>query len=176
MNREFPIEKGFQIVIFFLIDFWWDFFKDQMIKKGIIKEKMLTPKELEFASPEDKIKDAIHDGNDFVFTVVCGDPAGPGKYFEEIIKNRTKIPPIKQHQGWTVKENILFHLAIDFCEYFNRKFEEYGEECKRKNSLSFTITCLEDMLKHPNKHKTEWKIWEKTIDYVLSPGNKHLIF
>jgi len=176
MNREFPVEKGFQVVVFFLMDFWHDFLKGQMVKKGIINEKLLTPEELDSASSEDKIKDAIHDGNDFVFSIVCGDPAGPGKYFEEIVEKSTKISPKKQHQGWIVKEELLFQFTIDFCDFFNRKFEEYGEKCKRKNSLSFAINWLEDMRKHPEKHKTEWDMWEKTIEYVYSPGNKHLIF
>lgn len=39
MNREFPVEKGFQIVVFFLMDFWWKFLKNVMIDKGLISPK-----------------------------------------------------------------------------------------------------------------------------------------
>lgn len=86
------------------------------------------------------------------------------------------IPPIQQHHGLIVNEDLLFQLAIDFCRYFNNKFEGYGEECKRRGSLNFTINWLEDMKKNPKKHQKEWDMWGKTIEYVYSPGDKNLIF
>ncbi|MCB1067227.1 MAG: hypothetical protein KDK56_03485 [Simkania sp.] len=147
-----------------------------MIEKGLINPEILNPQEFEKASPTAKIKDNIYDGNHFVFATVCSDPAGPGDYFEEVIEARMKIPPLKQHDGLIVSEEMLFQLAIDFCRYFNDKFDEYGERTKRRDSLGFAIGWLEDMRHYPDKHKAEWKIWEKTIEYVLSPGDKHLIF
>lgn len=171
MKKEFAIEKGFQIVVFFLMDFWENFLKKEMVDKGLINQKKLNPKELESVTSKEKEKDDLHDDCHFVFATVCGDPAGPGSYFEEIIQQRMNIPPYKQHDGLIVEEDMLFQLAIDFCLYFNKKFEEYG-----KNSLNFAIKCLEDMRESPQLHKEEWNIWEKTIEYVYSPGNKHLIF
>ncbi|MCP5505035.1 MAG: hypothetical protein H7A41_07780 [Chlamydiales bacterium] len=176
MKRTFPIEKGFQVVIFFLIEFWLSFLKDIMITRGIINREKLTPNDFEKASAEDQKKDSILAGNNFVFSTVCGDPAGPGDYFEEVVEKRMNISSTKQHQGLIINEELLFQLAIDFCCYFNDKFERYGKKCKRKGSLNFTINWLEDMRKHPENHKTEWEIWEKTIEYVNSPGDKHLIF
>lgn len=175
MKRDFPVEKGFQIVIFFLVEFWDSFLKEVMINKSIINEGELSPTEFERASIKEQEKPSTLSGNNFVFYTVCGDPAGPGNYFKEVIERRTNIPPIQQ-QGLTLDEDILFQLAIDFCDYFNTKFEEYGEECKRRGSLCFAINWLEDMRKNPDKHQIEWNIWDKTIEYVLSPGDKHLIF
>ncbi|WP_420421825.1 hypothetical protein [Simkania sp.] len=176
MTRQFVMEKGFQIVIFFLMDFWQNFLKELMVEKNLITSAKLNPEKREQISAEDKIKDDLHDNYHFVFATVCGDPAGPGDYFEEVIEARMKIPPLKQHDGLTVSEEMLFQLAIDFCRYFNNKFDEYCEKTERRGSLCFAIDWLEDMRRHPDKHKTEWKIWEKTIEYVLSPGDKHLIF
>ena len=171
MSREFPIEKGFQIVVFFLMDFWWNFIKNVMINKGLINPKKMTPQELESASEEDQVKDDLHYNNGIFFLAILGDPAGPGSYFQEVIEKRMNIPPLKQRGGLAVSEKLLFQLTIDFCEYFNKKFQEHG-----KDSLRFAINWLEDMRKHPDKHQTEWNIWDKTIEYVLSPGDKHLIF
>jgi len=176
MKREFQIEKGFQIVIFFLVEFWHSFLKETMINKCIIGEEELAPAEFEKASIKDQEKSSILSGNNFVFYTVCGDPAGPGSYFKEVIEQRMNIPPTHQHQELILNEDMLFQLAIDFCSYFNTKFEEYGEECKRRGSLCFAINWLEDMRKHPDRHQTEWNMWEKTIECVYSPGGKHLIF
>jgi hypothetical protein len=171
MKREFQIEKGFQIVVFFLMDFWWKFLKEVMINKNLIDLKEMTPKERESASKEDKAKDDLHYDNSIVFTTILGDPVGPGSDFEKVIEQRMHIPPSKQHDGLIVKEEMLFQLTIDFCNYFNRTYQKQG-----KDSLRFAINWLEDMRKHPEKHKTEWEMWEKTIEYVYSPGQKHLIF
>ena len=176
VKREFLIEKGFQVVVFFLVEFWTSFLKETMINKGIINEDELTPAEFVKASMKDQAKSSILSGNDFVFCIVCGDPVGPGSYFEEVIQHRMNILPLKQHDGLIIEEDMLFQLTIDFCSYFNTKFEEYGEDCKRRGSLCFAIDWLEDMRNHPEKHKTEWDIWEKTIEYVYSPGEKGLIF
>jgi hypothetical protein len=176
MKREFPIEKGFQIVIFFLVELWRSFLKETMLNKGIISEEELSPEEFEKASMKDQEKSSILSGNNFVFYTVCEDPAGPGSYFKEVVEKRMNIPSSQQYQERNFDEDMLFQLAIDFCSYFNAKFEEYGEECKRRGSLCFAINWLEDMKKRPDRHRTEWKIWEKTIEYVYSPGDKHLIF
>lgn len=176
MTRQFLIEKGFQVVVFFLMDFWRNFLKNLMVEKELITEEKLSPKERELASPEEKIKDDLHDNYHLAFVTVLDDPAGPGDYFEEIIEARLKIPPLKQHDGLIVSEETLFQFSIDYCNYFNKKFEQTSTQINHVLSLSFAIDWLEDMRRHPDKHKTEWEIWKKTIEYVLSPGDKHLIF
>ncbi|MCP5506525.1 MAG: hypothetical protein H7A38_06550 [Chlamydiales bacterium] len=142
-----------------------------MIKKDLINQKKFNPKELENIMPQEKAKDDLYDDCHFVFVTVCGDPVGPGSYFEEIVQSRLNVPPQKQHEGLIVEENTLFQLVIDFCRYFNKKFKSYG-----KSSLDFPIGWFEDMRKNPQLHEEEWNIWEKTIQYVDSPGDKHLIF
>ncbi len=176
MKRQFQIEQGFQIVIFFLVELWRSFLKETMVNKGIITDEELAPEKFEKASMKDQEKSSILSGNNFVFYTVCGDPAGPGSYFKEVVERRMSIPSTQQCHELTLDEDMLFQLAIDFCGYFNAKFEEYGEECKRRGSLCFAIDWLEDMRKRPDRHQIEWKIWEKTIEYVYSPGKKHLIF
>lgn len=171
MNREFKIEKGFQIAVFFLMEFWWKFLKGVMIDKGLINPKKLTPQERETAPQKDRVKDSLHYDNGLVFITILGDPVGPGNDFEKVIEKRMNIPPNKQHDGLVVNEDMLFQLVIDFCDYFNKPYQEQG-----KDSLRFAIHWLKDMRKHPSKHKTEWKIWEKVVDYVMVKGNKHLIF
>lgn len=131
----------------------------------------MTPQEWESAAEEDKIKDNLHYDNGIVFTTILGDPAGPGNDFQKVIEQRMNIPPIKQHDGLIVREDLLFQLVIDFCEYFNKGYQEQG-----KDSLRFAIDWLEDMRRQPEKHQIEWEMWEKTVEYVLSPGDKHLIF
>ena len=59
MDRAFPIEQGFQIVVFFLMDFWWKFLKDVMVEKGLINHKKMTPQERKLASGEDEMKDNL---------------------------------------------------------------------------------------------------------------------
>lgn len=176
IKRQFPIEKGFQIVIFFLSDLWHSFLKDVMVQNGIVNNDELSAEELTSASHEEKKKNGVLSGNNFVFYIVCGDPAGPGDYFEKVVEKRLNISPGVQRQGITVKEHVLFELAIDFCSYFNTKFDAYGDDYSRKGSLSYAIGWLEDMRNHPERHEKEWKLWDKTIDYVNSPGDKHLIF
>lgn len=171
MNRTFEIEKGFQVVVFFLMDIWESFLKKTMMRKGLINQKKFNPKELENITPQEKIKDDLYDDCHFVFVTVCGDPVGPGSYFEEILQLRLNVPPQKQHEGLIVEEDTLFQLAIDFCIYFNKKLKKNG-----KSSLDFPIKCLEDMRSNPQLHEEEWNIWEKTIEYVNSPGEKGLIF
>ena len=176
LKREFPIESAFQIVIFFLMDFWQSFLKEKMLTEGLIIKDGLNPHELKIASQEEIYKNSVLSGNEFVFCTVCGDPAGPSEYFEKIVEKRMLIPAAEQHQGIKIKEDILFQLTIDFCNYFKTQFEEYGEEYSRKGSLDFAIDWLEDMQTNPGKHQKEWRKWEKTVEYVLSPGDKHLIF
>ena len=176
MKRNFQLEKGFQIVIFFLMEFWHSFLKEMMVNRGIISNEELTPEEFDKASIKDQERSSILSGNNFVFYTVCGDPAGPGSYFKDVIEKKMNLPPSQLDHKLTFDEDMLFQLAIDFCSYFNTKFEEYGENCKRKGSLSFAINWLEDMRNNPQLHKEEWNIWDKTIEYVNSPGEKGLIF
>jgi len=171
MKREFPIEKGFQIVVFFLMEFWEAFLKDVMVRKGLISPKEMTPQERKLLPKEQKEKDGLHYFNSIVFITYLGDPAGPGNDFKEVVKGRLNIDPLDQRYGTIIDESMFFQLTIDFCKYYNREYQEREEDY-----LRFAIDWLEDMRNHPEKHKIEWKIWEKTVDYVLSSGDKHLIF
>ena len=67
MNREISIEDGFQIVMLFLRDLWWEFLGKLMISKKLIPPKPMIQKERELASIEEKIKDNLYDDNDFFF-------------------------------------------------------------------------------------------------------------
>jgi len=169
-DREFSIEDGYQILICFLPEFWWNFLKGVMLEKGLIKDKMMSPEECERASLEEKIKDNLHDANEFIFDTIPFDQGGCGKYLEEIIEKRMNISPKKQHEGLKIKEDILFQLIIDWCHYFNNKFKsppgEYSPEEYAKDSLDFAIEWLEDMRKHPESHKKEWAMWNKIINEV----------
>ena len=176
MKKEFAIEHGFQIVVLFLMGFWEKFLKEKMLCEGLIIKEGLNPKELKQASVEKQNQNAILSGNEFVFCTVCGDPAGPGDYFEKIVEKRMNLSPSEQRSGLVLEERTLFQLAIDFCAYFNEQFESQGKSYKRKGSLNFAMNWLKDMRDKPSEHKEEWKIWDDTITYVLSPGEKHLIF
>ncbi|MCP5506523.1 MAG: hypothetical protein H7A38_06540 [Chlamydiales bacterium] len=171
MKRTFPIEKGFQVVVFFLMDFWWKFLKDEMVKRGLINHKKMTPQERESASDEDKAKDNLLYDNGIVFTTILADPSGPGNSFKEVIRKKLGITPIDQSYGMLIDEDTLFQLSIDFCCYYNRGYQKKG-----KDPLRFAIVRLENMRKNPQLHEEEWNIWEKAIQYVNSPGDKHLIF
>lgn len=171
MDRAFPIEQGFQIVVFFLMDFWWKFLKDVMVEKGLINHKKMTPQERKLASGEDEMKDNLLYDNGIVFTTFLADPSGPGNDFKEVIHKRLGIAPIDQSYGIMINENTLFQLSIDLCDYYNVEYEKKG-----KDPLRFAIDWLKDMKKNPQLHKKEWSIWKKTIEYVNSPGEKGLIF
>ena len=170
MGREFSVEDGFQITMLFLTDFWWNFIKNEMVKKELINQEQMTPEERESASIKDKDKDDLHADNNFFFLFVCDGTSD--KVFEKTVEKRMHIPPIEQHNGLIVKEGQLFLLAIDFCKQFNEQnYRDNG-----KNSLMFAIDWLKDMRNHPQKHKTEWNIWNKTIIDVIDNGQKSLGF
>lgn len=169
-DREFSIEDGYQILICFLPEFWWNFLKGVMLEKGLITDGM-TPEELEFASAEEKIKDDLYGANSLVFDTIPFDQGGCGDYLEEIIEQRMNISPKKQHEGLIVKEDVLFQLIIDWCHYFNNKFEG-PPNGYAKDSLDFAIDWIEDMKNHPEKHKKEWDIWNKIIDDVRKDIHK----
>ena len=164
-NREFSIEDGYQILICFLPEFWWNFLKEVMLERGMITDGM-TPEELEVASAEEKIKDDLYRGNAFVFDTVTSNLGGCGDYLEEIIEQRMNISPKKQHEGLIVKEDVLFQLIIDWCHYFNEKFKESSDSDFSKDLIDFSIEWLEDMRKHPKEHKKEWDMWNKVVDEV----------
>lgn len=141
-----------------------------MIKNGLISEKKMSPRELKVASQEEKIKNELYDDNGFFFFIVCNGSSSD-KYFEEVIEKRMNVPAIEQHRGLKITKEMLFQLAIDFCDYFNKRFQQEG-----RDSLRFAIDWLEDMRNHPQKHKTEWNIWNKTIIDVIDNGQKSLGF
>jgi len=170
MNREFSIEDGFQVVMLFLRDLWWEFLGKVMISKKLITPKKMSQKERESASIEEKTKDELHDDNGFFFLVVCSGTSSDD-YFEKVVEKRMHIPPMKQHDGLIVKEDLLFRLAIDFCDNFNKKYQKHG-----KDSLRFAIDWLEDMIKNPKTHKIEWDLWSQTITEVTEHNRKSLGF
>jgi hypothetical protein len=170
MHKEITIEHGFQVVMLFLRDLWCNFLKDVMIKKGIInKDCSMDFIESNFwtvrGRDDEPIDNVIHRHNDFFFIIVCDGTAD--KYFEEVIEQRMHIPPIKQHDGLLVDEQMLFQLTMDFCEYFNRRFQKEG-----KDSLRFAIEWLEDMRKHAENHEVEWEIWNQIVIDVTEHGKK----
>lgn len=169
MAREFSIEEGFQITMLFLRDFWWEFLKSLMISKKLITLKIHKVKDEKGRLKCIPNKDILHDNNDFFFLTVCDGTSDD--YFEEVIEKRMNIPPMNQHDGLRVKENILFQLTIDFCEYFNKRFQKEG-----KDSLRFAIDWLEDMTNNPETHKIEWDLWNQTIIDVTEKGQKSLGF
>ena len=123
MDRKISIEDGFQVAMIFLEPSLWNIVKKNMVEKGFIKPERISPENLKLASEEDKLKDKLHEDNGFFFLVVCNGSSSD-KYFEAVIEQRMKIPPLNQHDGLIVKEDVLFQLAIDFCEYFNKRFQE----------------------------------------------------
>lgn len=165
--RKFSIEDGFQIVMLFFRDFWWNFLQELMIEKGIIHSKISKIKAIDGTLKPASKKDALHDMNDYFFLTVSDGTSDD--YFEKVIEKRMKIPPNKQHQGLIVSEESLFQLAIDFCKHFNSHLHDEGE-----NSLMFAIEWLEDMKNHPDLHNTEWKIWKNTIIKVTKEDEKSL--
>ncbi len=142
-----------------------------MVNKGLINPKEATPQEREVLSKEEKEKDDLHYFNSIVFITYLGDPAGPGNDFKEVVQKRLNIAPLDQRYGTIIDESTFFQLTIDFCNYYNREYQERGEDY-----LRFAIDWLEDMQANPGKHQKEWDMWGKTVEYVLSPGDKHLIF
>lgn len=166
-GREFSIEDGYQILICFLPEFWWNFLKGVMLERGMITEGM-TPAEYEMASEEEKIKDDLYGANDFVFNSTS-DLGGCGDYLEDIIEERMHIPPKQQHEGLKIKEDMLFQLVIDWCNYFKKKFEG-PPNGYAKDSVDFAIAWLEDMRKNPKDHNKEWELWNKIIKEPRSGG------
>ncbi|QVL55771.1 MAG: hypothetical protein KFB95_00775 [Simkaniaceae bacterium] len=170
MNEEISVEDGFQVVMIFLEPFFLNIIRPKMIKNGLISEKKMSLRKLEVASEEEKRMNELCDDNGFFFFIVC-DGSSSDKYFEEIVEQRMNIPAIEQHHGLKVTKEMLFQLAIDFCDYFNKRFQQEG-----RDSLRFAIDWLEDMRNHPQKHKTEWDVWNKTIIDVINNGQKSLGF
>lgn len=172
MNRKIAVEDGYHIVSIFLGKFWWDFLKNIMIEKGLINPKLLSPQELKNASPADSMKNELHDGYDFLFIRVLGSLMGADDDFEKIIEGRMKIPISQQHDGLVIEESMLFQLAIDFCNHYEKKAEKYGKDYAKKRSRVYAIECLEDMREHPGKHETEWEIWNQVVIDVTKHGKK----
>ena len=67
LKRSFPIEQGFKLVVLFLISFWLESLKAEMVLRGMIFPEEATPKEREELSEESKEKDDLHFFNMIVF-------------------------------------------------------------------------------------------------------------
>lgn len=141
-----------------------------MVKKALINPSRISAQNLKLASEEEKAKDLLYEDVGFFFLVVC-DGSSADKYFEEVIEKRMKISPPEQHQGLFVGKDMLFQLAIDFCEYFNVRFQGEGRDSPR-----FAINWLKDMRKHPEKHQIEWDMWNRVVIGVTEHGEKSLGF
>lgn len=165
-SREFSIEESYHIFIFFLMDFWWNFFKELLLKKKLITEQM-TSKELEFASPEKKSKHVAYESYDFVFDTLPGLPCGCSNHFEKLIEKNLKVYNKEWlHRGdLMIKEENLFQIVINFFHYVGKEFKGFPEE-----PLNFVIEWFEDMIKHPETHEEEWKIWNKAILNITKHG------
>lgn len=169
MTKAYSIENGFQITMLFLMELWWAFLKEKMTENGLINTSKLTPQELQTATPKEKVLDDLHYDNGLFFQTIC--EGTYDDYFEEVVQERLHISPTEQHQGLKIQEDVLFQIAIDFCNFFNYKYQEQG-----KDSLRFAINWLEDMRKHPEKHVTEWNIWNKVVVDVIEKGKKSMGF
>ena len=169
-DREFEMEDAHQIFILFMQYFWWNFLKHIMIKKGLINDG-LTPEEFETASSEERAKSKLCEANNLVFNVIPGDPYGCRYDLEGLIEKRLNVPIGKQQEEMKIKEQSLFQLVIDFCNYFNNKFEGPSNSYP-SDPMHFAIDFLEDMLKHPENHQHGWDIWNEIIDDILIRGYK----
>ena len=165
MKRTFSIEDGFQIVMLFLQDFWFEFLKQKMVAENIIDEDFENKMNPE-ASAEEQYKNTLHDQNWYFFAIVSDGTSSD--YFEKVIEDRLHIPAVKQ-SGMPVKEELLFHLMIDFCQFVNKRFAVTMED-----SLKFAIAWLEEMRRHPEEHQTEWKIWNDVVINVTEHGARSL--
>ncbi|MCP5506524.1 MAG: hypothetical protein H7A38_06545 [Chlamydiales bacterium] len=149
MNREFSVKDGFQVIMLFFQSLWYNVLKPEAVS-------VLTPEVIE--------------DNDFFFLTVCiGSSAD--KYFEKVIERTMKIPPKYQHNGLYIRQEMLFKLSIDFCEYFNERFQKKGND-----SLRFAIERLEKMIKFPQEYSKEWGIWDQMVKGVTQHGEKSLGF
>lgn len=170
MKREISIEDGFQVVMIFLEPFFLKVVKKDMIKKGLIYQERIPTEKLSLATSEAKFKDKLHEDIGFFFLVVC-DGSSSDKYFETVVEHRLNIPPLEQHKKLIIKEDMLFQLTIDFCEYFNKRFQE-----EERDSLRFAIDWLKGMRKHPDEHQKEWEMWNQVVIDVTKHGQKSLGF
>lgn len=167
-DREFSITDGYQIVMIFLTTFWWYFLKYIMVERGLINSKDVS--ENAHLPLKEELKNTLHDANNFFFICVCDGRSDD--YFSDILEKKWKIPFLEQSKI-IAKENSLFQLAIDFCERFSKGYEKYrGIE----DPIRFAINWLKDMRTHPEKHKKEWEMWNKTIIDVTEKGQKSLGF
>ncbi|WP_420421824.1 hypothetical protein [Simkania sp.] len=157
------IENGFQIIMLFLQRLWWNILQEKVHHESSVLSQNRTP-----SLKEGETQNGLIEDNELFFLIVCIGSSSDD-YFETVVERRFNIPPMQQHDGLTLKEELLFQLAIDFCSYFNERFQENG-----KDSLRLAINCLKNMQKHPQKYKTEWNIWNKIVIDVTQHGAKSL--
>ena len=167
-NREFSIEESYHIFVFFLMEFWWGFFKGVMIEKDLITDGM-TRKQLEVSPPDKKNKHINYESYDFIFHTLPGLPCGCSKHFEKLVEKRLSVSNKEKSciDNLIIKEKILFQLIIDFPSYIIKEFKGIPEE-----PLNFVIEWFEDMRKHPENHEKEWKIWNKEILNITKHGHR----
>jgi hypothetical protein len=167
MEKFFSIEDGYQIVMLFLQAFWFKFLKQKMIAANLIYEDFGIKTEIA-PTAEQQSKNTLHDRNWYFFAIVCDGTSSD--YFEKVIEDRLHIPPIKQ-SGIQVTEELLFQLMIGFCEFVNERFA-----ATMKDSLKFAIDWLENMRKHPEEHRVEWKLWNDVVIDVREHGARSMGF
>ena len=164
-DREFDIEDAYQIFVLFMQHFWWNHLRHIMREKGLINNG-LTPEEFQQASPEEQSKSCVFNAHDFVFSNIPGDPCGCGDYFEKMIERTLNIKNARSLASLSIKERDLMQMIIDFCVYYNNRFEGPPNDYPR-NSLSFAIKWLEDMRDSPERHQKEWGMWDEYINDVI---------
>ncbi|MCP5506526.1 MAG: hypothetical protein H7A38_06555 [Chlamydiales bacterium] len=170
MNREVSVKDGFQVIMIYFEPFFWEFIKQKMVENNQINSSRISFDDLKLATDDEKAKDLLHEDLGYFFMVVC-DGSSADKYFEKVIEKRLHIPPNKQREGLFVNESMLFQLAVDFCEYFNARFQDEG-----RDSLRFVIQWLKNMQKEPEKHQIEWDMWKNVLVDVVQHGKKSLGF
>lgn len=169
MNKMVSIEEGIQIVMLFLLDFWCKFLKNMMIQGCLINPEVNHIRDDKGRLICSSTKDDLYDDNNFFFTTICNGTFND--YFEKVIEKRMHIFPFKKYNNLIVKEEQLFQLAIDFCDYFNKRHNQCD-----KDSLRFAINWLKDMRKYPKEHNLEWNIWNKIVsDVVKEHGERSVI-
>ncbi|MBI3211801.1 MAG: hypothetical protein HYZ47_03855 [Simkania negevensis] len=158
MKRRFIIENGFQIVMLFFISLW-EIIKPKMISLNLINSEIKyieAEKDTLRAATE---KDQLHALNTLFFHIACMG-SDCSSEFSEVLVKVLGIPKEKQ-AGIIVTEEQLFSVAEEFCKLHHERFD---------HKLGYTLDLLEEMRKHPEKHKEEWALWEKAITDVTEKG------
>ncbi|MBI3211802.1 MAG: hypothetical protein HYZ47_03860 [Simkania negevensis] len=154
MERRFIIEDGFQIVMIFF-EYLWELVKPRMVSLRLITSKIHYTDIGKLATQPDELLTIY----ELFFEVACLGFDCIGE-FSRILTKVLGIPKEKQ-ASIIVTEEQLFSIAEEFCKLHHERFD---------HKLGYTLDLLEDLRKHPEKHKEEWALWEKAITDVTEKG------